>query len=316
MRKKIFTLTLLFCALVFSAPHDVFALEAKAYCSEAEKSSYVPVNERLQEVGILLTLYHCDTPKPSHILGTLHSDNHTIIRNAKNAFSILAQSKAAYFEIISDKKANLDIISRVLLPQSEPNNLVVILGDTLYSQVRALVLSYHDGFPDQVLERYRPWASTILMEYPEPQGDGAVLDELLQVHARKSHVPIYSLESIAEQFSTFEKLTRAQEVELVRSTVNHIDEIRTLNSDLEASYINNDVANIYRIGKQSFFEIEDESLRTIMQRGIIDQRNISLTEKMLPELLKGNRFVGIGVLHLYGKNGVLDRLEQQGFFVF
>ncbi len=307
---------MLLSVLIIGTPRDSIALEKKAYCTPEEQKKYIPVRKRLQDVGVMLTLYSCDTSHPSHILGTLHSDNHKIISKSKKAFAILSQSKAAFFEIISDKKTNLEIISRVLLPQNETNTLQSLLGDALFKQAKALILQYHEGFPDPILLRYRPWASTILMEYPAPKGDGAVLDELLQVHARKSNVPLQSLETVAEQFATFEDMTRGQEVNLVRDTITNITAIRNLNDELERAYIAGNMAEVERIGKLSFFEVEDKNLRNTLLNGIIYRRNQSMAERIIPELRLGNRFIGIGVLHLVGENGVLERLEKAGFYIF
>lgn len=315
-------LLLILCLSLIALPRASFAapenrsLQPKAYCTDKEKQDYIPARKRLSELGVFLTLYHCHVPKPSYLLGTLHSDNHDILDRSRAAFDKLTTSEAAYFEIVSEKKSNLEIIKHVLLPQDHREGLPELLGSELYTQAHDIILSYHTGFPDAVLRRYRPWAATVLMEYPAPKGDGAVLDELLQVHARKMNIPLGSLETVDDQFDTFENLNLAEQVSMVRDTVKHIDEVRSLNKELEKTYIRGDMAALERIKAKSFFEIEDPALRQKLVENIIEHRNQRMSEKMLPELYKGNRFIGVGVLHLIDENGLIERLEKQGFFVF
>ena len=48
---------------------------------------------------------------------------------------------------------------------------------------------------------------------------------------------------------------------------------------------------------------------------LLDDRNVSMMQSMLPLLLQGEAFVAIGALHLPGEGGVLDLLEQRGYRV-
>jgi uncharacterized protein YbaP (TraB family) len=48
---------------------------------------------------------------------------------------------------------------------------------------------------------------------------------------------------------------------------------------------------------------------------IVDQRNLTMLERMKSRLKEGNAFIAVGALHLPGERGLLKLLEQEGFKV-
>ena len=59
----------------------------------------------------------------------------------------------------------------------------------------------------------------------------------------------------------------------------------------------------------------DQRLAGDFQRRLVDDRNQHMVERMQPYLQQGKAFVAVGALHLPGKTGLLERLQQQGYTV-
>jgi uncharacterized protein YbaP (TraB family) len=59
----------------------------------------------------------------------------------------------------------------------------------------------------------------------------------------------------------------------------------------------------------------DQRLAEDFQRRLVDDRNQRMVERMQPYLQQGKAFVAVGALHLPGKTGLLERLQQQGYTV-
>jgi uncharacterized protein YbaP (TraB family) len=46
---------------------------------------------------------------------------------------------------------------------------------------------------------------------------------------------------------------------------------------------------------------------------VVHDRNVVMAFRMQRELRRGNAFIALGALHLYGTDGVLARLEADGY---
>lgn len=291
-------------------------VQPKAYCTQEERAAYIPANQRLNTLTHMVTLYHCNVNKPSYLLGTLHSDAPIVRKKLGYAFDTVSHVDKAFFEIITDNKTNVDIISHIVLPTDTTKTLSDILGETLYVQVRDIIRQNHEGFPDAVLQRYRPWATTMLMEFPAPRKGGVVLDEMLQNHAKSQKIALQGIETVHEQFAPFEALNEKQVITFVSDTASNITAVRELNKELENAYIAGDLPALQNIAKRGFFEITDPQLRAQLITNIVTKRNHVMAQRILPELMQGNRFVGVGILHLIGPEGLFELLEAEGFAIY
>lgn len=307
-------LSLLFVLFSLSAAAETLNMDV--FCSPGNKDSYVPVSQRLQErgSGLLFRIEHCNQP-PSYIFGTLHSDDPEVIAQAKEAFATMRKSKRVMFELLSSEANQKQIIRHMVFSTQEPKGLLALLGKEDFRRLQRTVQETHPDFPPAVLDRYRPWAAAVLMQFPPRVADGAVLDDRMQSEAKKLRLDVRGLESVEQQFAAFEKLSADEQLEMLKDTLEHIDEIREGNDTMFALYKKRDIVGIYTMSEEAFDELSDEKLRQQLLNDILYERNDRMVQGVLPVLPKGDNFIAVGALHLPGDRGILKQLEDKGYFI-
>lgn len=308
-------LPLLLLAL-FSLPAAAETLNMDVFCSPGNRDSYIPVSDRLKENsgGLLFRIEHCNQPS-SYIFGTLHSDDPEVIAQAKEAFSVMRKSRRVMFELLSSGANQKQIIRHMVFSTQDPKGLLALLGKQDFRRLQKTVQETHPDFPPAVLDRYRPWAAAVLMQFPPRVADGAVMDDRMQSEAKKLGLDVRGLESVQQQFAAFEKLSPDEQLQMLKDTLDHIEEIRQGNDTMFNLYKKRDIVGIYTMSEEAFDELSDEKLREQLLNDILYARNDRMVMGMLPVLPKGNNFIAVGALHLPGERGILKQLEDKGYFI-
>jgi len=87
-----------------------------------------------------------------------------------------------------------------------------------------------------------------------------------------------------------------------------------MQAELLAAYKQRDLGRLLAISEASM-QAGDQRLADDFQRRLVDDRNQHMAERVQPYLRQGKAFVAVGALHLPGKTGLLERLQQQGYTV-
>ncbi len=283
-------------------------------CNTDLVREYTPIAERMGK-GMLYVVDNCKKPA-NYVFGSVHLDDKAIVETAKPAFSALKKSRRALFEMSSDKASQQQVIASMVLPPDDPRKLSEIIGPTLFTKLSRQVKSVQPGFPDAMLNRYRPWAASVLVQLPPTTADGIMLDDRLQMLAIQQSIETVGLESPDDQMQTFKALSEKEQILLLSDTLAHIGTIRGTNEKLRKLYIAGDLAGIARMGETAFSEISNTKLRRHMRYFLISKRNKDMLKAMLPHLHKGKTFVAVGALHLPGEEGILNQLEKKGYFIW
>lgn len=271
---------------------------------------YTPIADRLG-YGMLYVVEDCTHPA-SYVFGTVHLDDREVTSAAAPAFAALGKSERAVFELESGDAAQREIIRHMLLPPEEGRTLSQIVGEEAFSRLSEAI----PGYPRSVLERYRPWAASVMAQFPPPATDGVPLDDRLQHAARQKGIPVFGLETVEEQMAAFTALTEQEQVAMLRDTLDHMGDIREMTEKLHAFYLQGDLGVISALGETAFDEIRDTRLRVHLRRALIAARNETLTKAIWAHLEKGRSFIAVGALHLPGKEGILNRLEAAGYYIW
>jgi uncharacterized protein YbaP (TraB family) len=290
-----------------------FLFSIPAYAQEKtcrENADYIPIARRM-ESALLFRITRCGSPD-SYVFGTFHSDSpdlNPIIADAKNA---LSKTRQLALEIVLDDESRGKVRSWLLLPADHPG-LQSILGDALFEQVVEKIgpLLQTDA---ATLDRYKPWALAVLVQYPPPEGDGVVLDEKLQRFAKKMGRKVISVESLEEQFLVFDNMPQTQQIDFLRSTVESIDTLDVMHTELKMHYLARNLPAILAMSDRMFDEMAEKSpeLAAYLERHILEQRNERMAERITARL-KTPTMVAVGALHLPGETGVLSLLEKDGW---
>lgn len=292
----------------------LFSWQAAA-CDTDLIREYTPIAERAETGGMLYVADNCKS-RASYLFGTLHLDDPRVREAAAPAFKALKKSRRALFEIKNSKQSQQETIAQMVMPPVETRPLSQIIGDQTFLTLSAEVAQVHPGFPNALLERYRPWAASILVQIPPPAADNIHLDDRLQILATELSIPVFGLETPQEQMESFNRMAENEQISLLRDTLDNIDAIRKQNDQLLTLYLKGNLKGIDDLRSTAFNEVRNSKLRGYMRYSLITQRNNKMLKKILPHLARGNSFVAVGAMHLPGTDGLLTQLEEAGYFIW
>ena len=245
----------------------------------------------------------------SHLFGTIHSEDPQVVQLARPVQEAFAASRSVILEMLLDLDAMMYSSTAMLM--TDGRTLSDLVGDALFRQAALAIRSR--GIPEVVLERMKPWAVAVTLSMPVPE-TGQVLDMVLYQDALQSGKQVYGLETIREQLDVFELMPEADQVELLRDALASFPEIDAMHAELLAAYRQRDLAGLMAINEASMRAGNQRLAEDFQQRLIID-RNFRMYERMQQYLQQGKAFVAVGALHLPGKDGLLQLLEQGGYTI-
>jgi uncharacterized protein YbaP (TraB family) len=254
-------------------------------------------------------------PAPSYVFGTMHSADEEVTDLAPPVADALADARSLSIEVVMTPQAQASLALSMTL--SDGRTLEDVVGPDLFD--RAVAAGQPYGFGERELRLFKPWAIMTLFSLPpsevERQAAGAkALDNRLQEAADQRGLPVYGLEQIEEQIALFNDMAEADQIAMLDATIAQSDQVEATFEKMRQAYLAQDTAGIFEFmqAQQTGF---DPDLVETFTASLLDARNERMVERMAPRLAEGGAFVAVGALHLPGENGVLKRLEDQGYQV-
>ena len=245
----------------------------------------------------------------SWLFGTIHSEDPEVLDLAAPVRQAIDASNSVVLEILMDTDAMMYSSTAMLM--LDGRSLPDVVGMPLYTKVAALIASR--GIPELVLNRMKPWAAAVTLSTPALE-TGMVLDRMLYEDAVKQGKAVYGLETMQEQLDLFDSMSDADQIILLQDAIDNLQQLDVMHAELLTAYKQRDLGRLLAIHEASM-QSGDQRLADDFQRRLIDDRNQRMAERAQPYLQKGKAFVAVGALHLPGKTGLLERLQQQGYSV-
>jgi len=244
---------------------------------------------------------------PSYLLGTMHSDDPRLLELPAQLERVLQSASSFTMEVIIDPLAMTELGQHMLLPPQES------LADMLDARTwqRLVSAMRQRQVPEARLRRLRPWAVAMVLSMPQ-QFSGLALDLYLQQYAARLGKKLYGLESIEEQVAVFEGLSKAEQVQLLQTTLLQLPELPALIEALTAAYLAGDLAAMQAL-TDAQLAIGDAQFNRRFIRRLIDERNVKMLRRMQPRLREGGALIAVGAMHLPGERGLLRLLRDQGY---
>lgn len=258
--------------------------------------------------GILWQISKPGIP-PSYLLGTIHSDDPRVTRLPRAVERAFADSHSFTGELDMSADTLAQTEKAILLPQGE--TLEHMLGQVRYQKCAKLMANY--GVPATVVNSMKPWAIALQLNMPKPVSN-RFLDLLLYQRAVARGLPVYALETAQEQVSVFDKLPVSQQIVLLDEAITNYESSSALIDTLIDLYLARDLTGLESINNDQLQHGDMQLAATIQQR-LITSRNLRMVVRMQVRLREGHAFIAVGALHLPGKQGILNLLEQQGYLV-
>lgn len=255
----------------------------------------------------------------SHLFGTIHLPDQRLDTFPPVLRSALDQSDAVYTEIPLDDASQLAIAPRLMLPGEQ--TLASILPAPLHRRLSAAFAQ--QAIPFAPFERMKPWAISVQLAVLDRMTTLALkkpIDAVIHQRAIEAGKETRALETVEEQVSIFDRLSRSEQIELLRLTLDYQDTVRRSGRDaleeLLGAYLAGDTDAILNLVREAY-DPKSALSRKLMKQ-VFSDRNESMANRIAAELRSRTDqrlFFAVGSGHLLGDDGIVKRLQQQGFVV-
>lgn len=246
---------------------------------------------------------------PSYVFGTMHSTDVRVLSLPAAVRAALARSRSLTLEV--DLNADTVERMRAAMRYRDGRELASVVGEALYRRCVRLMEEY--GVGEARVRHMKPWAVLLTLSMPRPEGR-EFLDLRLYRQARQAGKPVYGLERGEEQVGYFEDMSRADQIALLRETVENHASLPRMFDELVRAYLAHDLAALSAINAR-YLEADDPALARRFMERLVYGRNRLMVRRMQPRLREGQAFIAVGALHLPGRDGILHLLEQRGYRV-
>lgn len=252
-----------------------------------------------------------------YLLGTMHFGTNRLYPLPEEMEDAFEKSKhlivEARIDEIDQSKLNQGLKSLMLF--SPPDKL----SNHLSSPTKSALQDYLKwaGESDNLYESWKPWflASYVNASIMKREGLKAELgiDRHFLKKAKEQNKTVSQLESVESQLKLLGGFPMDVQEKMLRISLLQLKNSAASCKLIEECWRDGDADSIATITCQ---EAEDDSDLKAVQRKIYEDRNQSMTSKLLLLLtVPGPHFVAIGAAHLAGPESVLEHLKEQGFTV-
>ena len=190
------------------------------------------------------------------------------------------------------------------------------------SELKSLqAVSSRLGMPVSQAILLRPWFVTTMLSLPaceaaRQEAGLKPLDSALQDRAAAQGTRVVGLETIADQLAAMASLPLETELAWLRATLMLYPRIEDQTETLLQLYLQRRISATWELsqGLSGALALTAEQLQEVKQ-ALVVRRNRHMRDAALPLLAKGGVFIGVGALHLPGRDGLVQLLRDKGYTV-
>lgn len=247
--------------------------------------------------------------EPSYLFGTVHLADKRVTTLPEAVKKQLDAAQSFTMEVALDPSSISELAARMIY--SDGRDLPAVAGEELFGKVVPLLAGV--GVPQEFARRFKPWAVMLMLVMPRQDPEQA-LDQMLLRAARQQNKTLHYLETVDDQVAAFEGMTAADQVALLRHTVETHSEQAAQTGKLLEAYLQRDLGLMWRISEAGSADRPDlKPVNEVFAQRLLFDRNSRMVERMQPQLRQGRAFIAVGALHLYGDRGILSLLQQEGY---
>lgn len=288
---------------------------AAIYAADCETYRYHPSSDPVelpQADSFLLEVSYqsLSEQRNSYIFASFHSAAPQVLDQWSGLSLLLADKPLRIFISERDLLNNNDLDQQWLAkPQTLPD--LLLKQTDLYSQIVSILKPYR--FSEAQITRIKPWfASALLNQVAALTQDknARIIDEYLLTMAASLNINTRFLETFADIADYYEQhFTLAEQIQLLWEAVCNQTVLKTLTEQQTQAFASNEVSDFYRLLHK--FEGNDKTISDKLVDIFVTQRNKKFWSQLWPEIEQGQAFIVVGSLHVFGKGGLLERLNQQ-----
>ena len=254
---------------------------------------------------------------PSHLFGTIHLADPRVLALPLEVRAAFGASTSFLTELVVNEAVARRYYEAAQFEDGRA--LAALIGADEYARVSAIMQAR--GFPPDLLPRTKPWAVMLNLALPAPDTGpmdrGVVLDQQLYLLARVQNKAVGELDQIEEQIFLFDEMPMEAQIALLRNALANYHRLGDATERAIAAWVRRDLAALWRISQEGATDAANAAEfaphQALFNRRILFDRNLVMAYRMQPALRRGRAFVAVGALHLYGEQGVLKLLADQGY---
>jgi uncharacterized protein YbaP (TraB family) len=246
------------------------------------------------------------------LFGTIHFLPNDLDWDSPGLVEQLSSADEVWFEADPDTLQSPELQQLVMqrgLDAQTP--LSEKLGEDLYQRLIETAGEY--GLPEQQVAMMQPWLASITLTSVAIMraGFNPSAGVEMQLHAMLDDQPVRSLESAEFQIRMLADLPTEQQVDMLASSLDQIEEGTERFSELTREWAAGETAGMEDMLVDSLQNDYPEVYDVLFT-----QRNAAWVEQLEAELAgSGSDFVAVGVGHLVGEGSVVELLQQRGWTV-
>ncbi|MGY3904179.1 TraB/GumN family protein [Aeromonas lusitana] len=176
---------------------------------------------------------------------------------------------------------------------------------------RTLIAAGQYGLNEAILAPLRPWFAAITLTQAALERTGYSgeygVDQHFAKRASEGGKPIVGLETLLEQLGYLASVGDNQTL-MLSSTLDELPELKSGFDKVMTAWQNGDQATLISLLRE---EMAPPKLQSWLEQTLLAERNHNWVAKW--PSLPNESFIVVGALHLYGDQGLLALLEQQGW---
>ncbi|TVR48257.1 MAG: TraB/GumN family protein [Puniceicoccaceae bacterium] len=253
-------------------------------------------------------LWVVESDPPSYLFGTIHSSDPAVGTLPDSVTSALAKARMFLPEIDLSPETMAQALSTMMEENAQP--LSDVLPPELWEELAAA--GREQGVPEFLLDRLQPAVAAFMFVAPQDENFFQSIDFRLFQKAVEHRIRIFPLETIAEQLDVLKRVIGDDAVTFLREV---LEERRKGYPNYRATveaYASGDADRILRLlEEQGEGELGERFLEAVLY-----ERNVTMARRLQRELSQeGGLFVAVGVGHLVGDRGLVEKLRAGGYTV-
>ena len=248
---------------------------------------------------------------PNHVYGTMHDPDPRLAELPKPVSTAFERSKSLVVEFLPNAYTEERFLEAAMFMDGQT------LRDKIGAQdfERALEHLAPIGLTRDFVNKLKPWGVLVNLRGPAAAASNGIESQLIG-RARARRMALAQIEGVEEQIFTFDECPMESQVALLRHSLAHRAELAELGERTLAAYLARDLGAIWRLREEFVGRYPEVAAhQAVMTKRVLHDRSVVMAYRMQRELRRGDAFVALGALHLYGSKGVLALLGQDGYRV-
>ncbi|MEL3923611.1 TraB/GumN family protein [Aeromonas enteropelogenes] len=244
------------------------------------------------------------------LMGSIHAGKPTLYPLPEPVERAWQQSRALVMEVDMNSISQEQWQGMASLTQlNDGKSLREYLPAELYQ--RTLMAGARYGLDEATLSPLRPWFAAITLTQAAMAKTGfdsqLGIDQHFAGLAAKEGKPVVGFETLLEQLGYLASVGDNQTL-MLASTLDELPMLENAFTAVMKAWQQGDEATLINLLKE---EMAPPALQSWMEQTLLAERNHNWLKKW--PSLPNESFIVVGALHLYGEQGLLAQLEQQGW---